>query len=103
MTTAFDILKRPLITEKTAYQSSKLNQFSFEVPLNATRSEVKDAVEKAFEVTVRKVNIINVAPKVSRRGRSRRMAIRKSAYKKAVVTLSPEDRIPIFEGVEGAK
>lgn len=103
MTTAFDILKRPLITEKTAYQSSKLNQFSFEVPLNATRSEVKDAVEKAFEVTVMKVNIINVAPKVSRRGRSRRMAIRKSAYKKAIVTLSPEDRIPIFEGVEGAK
>ncbi len=100
MSTAFDILRKPLITEKTAYQSSKLNQFSFEVPLNATRTEVKDAVEKAFEVTVLKVNIINVAPKVGRRGRSRRMAIRKSAYKKAIVTLSPEDRIPVFEGVE---
>jgi ribosomal protein L23 len=37
MTNSFDILKRPLITEKTAYQSSKLNQFSFEVPLDATR------------------------------------------------------------------
>lgn len=100
MTTAFDILKRPLITEKTAYQSSKLNKFSFEVPLTATRTEIKEAVEKAFEVTVLKVNTINVAPKVSRRGRSRRLAIRKSAYKKAIVTLSPEDRIPIFEGVE---
>jgi large subunit ribosomal protein L23 len=100
MTTAFDILKKPLITEKTAYQSSKLNQFSFEVPMDATRTQVKEAVETAFEVTVLKVNIINVAPKVSRRGRNRRMAIRKSAYKKAVVTLSPEDRIPIFEGVE---
>jgi large subunit ribosomal protein L23 len=100
MTTAFDVLRRPLITEKTAYQSSKLNQFSFEVPLDATRTEVKEAVEKAFEVTVLKVNIINVAPKVSRRGRNRRMAIRKSAYKKAIVSLSPEDRIPIFEGVE---
>ena len=100
MTTPFDILRRPLITEKTAYQSSKLNQFSFEVPVTATRTEVKEAVETAFEVTVLKVNTINVAPKVSRRGRSRRLAIRKSAYKKAIVTLSPEDRIPIFEGVE---
>jgi large subunit ribosomal protein L23 len=100
MSTAFDILKKPLITEKTAYQSSKLNQFSFEVPLDVTRTQVKEAVETAFEVTVLKVNIINVAPKVSRRGRNRRLAIRKSAYKKAIVTLSPEDRIPIFEGVE---
>jgi large subunit ribosomal protein L23 len=100
MTSPFDILRRPLITEKTAYQSSKLNQFSFEVPMSATRTEVKEAVETAFEVTVLKVNTINVAPKVSRRGRSRRLAIRKSAYKKAIVTLSPEDRIPIFEGVE---
>ena len=49
MSTAFDILKRPLITEKTAYQSSKLNQFSFEVPLDATRTQVKEAVETAFE------------------------------------------------------
>jgi large subunit ribosomal protein L23 len=100
MSTAFDILKKPLITEKTAYQSSKLNQFSFEVPTDVTRTQVREAVETAFEVTVLKVNIINVAPKVSRRGRNRRMAIRKSAYKKAIVTLSPEDRIPIFEGVE---
>lgn len=63
MTTAFDVLKKPLITEKTAYQSSKLNQFSFEVPLEATRTEVKEAVEKAFDVTVLKVNIVNVAQK----------------------------------------
>ena len=100
MTTPFDILRKPLITEKTAYQSSKLNQFAFEVPLTATRTEVKEAVEKAFDVTVLKVNTINVAAKMSRKGRSRRMTIRKSAYKKAIVTLSPEDRIPIFEGVE---
>jgi large subunit ribosomal protein L23 len=93
-----------LITEKTADQTSKLRiNFLLEVPLEATRTEVKEAVEKAFDVTVLKVNIVNVAQKMSRRGRSRRLAIRKSAYKKAIVTLSPEDRIPIFEGVEGAK
>jgi len=100
MKSAYDILIRPIITEKSAYQSSSLNQYAFEVPLDATRAEVKEAVEKAFEVTVLKVNTIKVAPKVGRKGRSRRLAIKKSAYKKAIVKISPDDRIPIFEGVE---
>jgi large subunit ribosomal protein L23 len=100
MTTGFDILRRPLITEKTAYLSSKLNQYAFEVPVEVTRSQVKDAVEKAFDVKVLKVNTITVIAKMNRRGRSRRLAIRKSAYKKAIVTVRPEDRIPVFEGVE---
>jgi large subunit ribosomal protein L23 len=100
MITAYDILRKPLITEKTAYLSSKLNQYAFEVRSDATRTQVKEAVEEAFDVKVVKVNIINVPAKTSRRGRSRRMTIRKSAYKKAVVSLRPEDRIPVFEGVE---
>jgi large subunit ribosomal protein L23 len=49
---------------------------------------------------VLRVNVINVPAKRSRRARSRRMEVRKSGYKKAIVTLSPEDRIPFFEGVE---
>ncbi len=100
MKTPFDIIKKPLITEKTAYQNSKLHQYVFEVDSKATKVEVKDAVEKAFEVKVLKVNIINVPAKRGRKARSRRISIRKSAYKKAIVTLSPEDRIAIFEGVE---
>jgi large subunit ribosomal protein L23 len=100
MITAYDILRKPLITEKTAYLSSKLNQYAFEVSQDATRTQVKDAIEKAFDVKVLSVNIINVPAKMSRKGRSRRMAIRKSAFKKAVVTLRSEDRIPVFEGVE---
>jgi large subunit ribosomal protein L23 len=100
MTSPFDILKRPIITEKSSYLSSGLNQYVFEVPISATRKDVQDAVEKAFNVTVIKVNTINVAPKVGRKGKSRRLAIKKSAYKKAIVKISPEDRIPIFEGVE---
>lgn len=100
MRTAYDILRKPLITEKTAYQSSKLKQYAFEVPIEATRSQIKEAVEKAFDVTVLKVNTMNMPAKMSRRGKSRRLTIRKSAYKKAIVTLSAEDRIPIFEGVE---
>ena len=100
MKSPYDILIRPLVTEKSAYQSSKLNQYAFEVPLSATRSDVRDAVEKAFDVKVIRVNTINVAPKVGRKGRSRRVTIKKSAYKKAIVKIRPEDRIPIFEGVE---
>jgi large subunit ribosomal protein L23 len=100
MISGYDILRRPIITEKTAYMSSKLNQYAFEVPNDVTRSQVKDAVEQAFNVKVVRVNTINVIAKMNRRGRSRRLGIRKSAYKKAIITVRPEDRIPIFEGVE---
>ena len=93
MKTAYDILRRPLVTEKTAYQSSKLNQYAFEVSMDATRTQVKEAVETAFDVTVLKVNTLVVPAKKSRRGRSRRLTIRKSAYKKAIVTLGPKQSI----------
>jgi large subunit ribosomal protein L23 len=100
MSNYFDILKRPLVTEKSNYLATKLHQYLFEVPDSATRTMVKDAVEKVFNVTVQKVNIINVPGKQSRNARNRQLHLRKAGYKKAVVTLSPEDRIPLFEGVE---
>jgi len=100
VSTHFDILRRPLVTEKSNYLATKLHQYVFEVPDDATRTTVKDAVEKVFKVNVLKVNIINLPGKRSRSSRSRQLRVRKSGYKKAVVTLSPEDRIPLFEGVE---
>jgi large subunit ribosomal protein L23 len=100
MSQQYDVLRRPLITEKSTYQSNKLHQYAFEVDNAASRSEVKDVVEKAFNVTVVSVNIMNVPAKRGRRARSRKMAIRKPGYKKAIVTLAPDNRIPIFEGVE---
>lgn len=100
MSTIYDVLRRPLVTEKSNYQSSQLHQYAFEVAPDATRSLVKDAVEKSFDVTVVRVNVINVPAKRTRRARNRRWVISRTAYKKAVVTLAPEDRIPIFEGVE---
>jgi large subunit ribosomal protein L23 len=60
---------------------------------------VKDAVEILFDVTVLKVNIINVPAKRTRRARSRRLLVRRSGYKKAIVTLDPSDTIDAFEGV----
>jgi large subunit ribosomal protein L23 len=100
MTTIYEVLRRPLVTEKSNYQSSKLHQYVFEVADDATKVLVKDAVEKLFDVKVLRVNVINAPAKRTRRARSRRLAVRASGYKKAVVTLAPEDRIAIFEGVE---
>jgi large subunit ribosomal protein L23 len=100
MNTIYDILRRPLVTEKTSYQSGVLNQFTFVVTDSATRTQVKDAIETLYDVTVDRVNIIIVPAKRSRRLRSRRMSIRKQGFKKAVVTLADGQTLPIFEGVQ---
>jgi large subunit ribosomal protein L23 len=100
MSTIYEVLRRPLVTEKSSYQSSKLHQYVFEVPPDANRTMVKDAVEQIFDVTVLRVNMINVAAKRSRKARNRRQVVSRTAYKKAIVTLAPEDRLPMFEGVE---
>lgn len=100
MITSFDILRRPIVTEKTNFQVNKLHQYVFEVADAATRTQVKDAVETIFKVTVLRVNIINTAGKRSRRAKSRRLELRDAGIKKAIVTLAPENRIPLFEGVE---
>lgn len=99
MTTIYDVLRRPIITEKTNYLSGELHQFVFEVTPDATKVMVKDAVETLFDVEVLRVNVINVAPKRSRRNLSRRLLVRRSGYKKAIVTLASGDSIDIFEGV----
>ena len=100
MTTLYDVLRRPLVTEKSNYLNSRLHQYVFEVAAEANRTQVKDAVEKLFDVTVVRVNVVNVPAKRTRRARSRRLLVRAGGYKKEIVTLAPEDKIPFFEGVE---
>jgi large subunit ribosomal protein L23 len=99
MTTIYDVLRRPLVTEKSSYQSGKLNQYSFIVADSATRAQVKDAIEMLYDVNVVRVNVINVPAKRGRRLRSRRLLVRKQAYKKAIVTLAEGQTLQIFEGV----
>ncbi len=99
MATTYDVLRRPLVTEKSSYQSGKLNQYSFIVADTATRKQVKDAIETIYDVNVVRVNIINSPAKRGRRLRSRRLLVRKAAYKKAVVTLAEGQSLQIFEGV----
>ncbi len=100
MSTIYEVLRRPLVTEKSNYQMGKLHQYIFEVSPDASKTLVKDAVETLFDVKVLRVNVINMPAKRTRRARSRRLLVRSSAYKKAIVTLAAEDRIPFFEGVE---
>jgi large subunit ribosomal protein L23 len=96
----FEIIRRPIITEKSNYLSSYLNQYVFEVDIKATKTMVKDAIETIFDVKVERVNVMIVPAKQSRSMQNRRMRTRSSAYKKAIVTLAEGERIPIFEGVE---
>lgn len=100
MTGIHEVLRRPLVTEKTSYQSGKLRQYSFEVVKDATRTMVKDAVETIFDVKVVRVNMLNAPPKRGRRARSRRLLIRKPGFKKAIVTLAEGQALEIFEGVK---
>jgi large subunit ribosomal protein L23 len=100
MTTIYDVIVRPLVTEKTSYQSGKLTQYSFVVAKEATRTLVKDAVETLFDVDVVRVNILNAPAKRGRRARSRRLLIRRPGYKKAIVTLAEGQTLPLFEGVQ---
>lgn len=100
MTTIYDVLRRPLVTEKSSAQSGKLGQYSFEVVESATRTMVKDAVETMFDVKVERVNIINVPAKRGRRSKSRRLLVRNPSYKKAIVTLAEGQTLEIFGGVQ---
>lgn len=93
----YDVLRRPLITEKSVIAVDDANKYTFEVDMRANKMLVKEAVETAFGVTVTDVRIAVMPAKTSRRGR--KMAIRKSKWKKAIVALAPGDSIQLFEGV----
>ncbi len=91
----YEIIRRPLITEKTTLQKETANQLTFEVDCRANRVEIRRAIEKIFDVRVAAVRTIQVKGKVKRRGRT--LGKRKD-WKKAIVTLVPGERIGFFEG-----
>ncbi len=93
-----EIIRRPLVTEKSSYLVDLYNQYSFVVDSRANKMQIKQAVELAWpDVTVEKVRVANMPAKRARRWRS--MTVRKSGWKKAVVTLTSGDSIDLFEGV----
>lgn len=96
----YEVLRQPIDTEKSRHQSSKLQQYVFEVAREATKTQIREAVETLFDVEVDKVRIIVVPAKRGRRGRTgRRIVTRNAEYKKAIVTLQGNQSIDVFEGV----
>ncbi len=93
-----DIIRRPVVTEKSNRSADFYNQYTFVVDSRANKHMIKQAIELAWpKVTVDKVRVMNMPAKRSRR--LRRVAVRRPGWKKAIVTLIPGDTIDLFEGV----
>jgi large subunit ribosomal protein L23 len=92
----YQVIKRPIITEKSNIATAD-NQYTFQVDRRANKTQIQDAVEHIFNVDVVGVRVMNIGPKYGRWGRKR--VKRSPAWKKAIVTIAPGQRIEIFEGV----
>ena len=92
----YSILRGPVVTEKTTLQKELNNQVTLKVDKRANRVEIKDAVEKNFNIKVKQVRTIQVKGKVKQRGK---IIGKRKDWKKAIVTLMPGQRIDFFEGV----
>lgn len=89
------VIKGPIITEKLDQAREKYRQYSFLVAKDATKHDVRRAVESAFKVGVTDVRTLIMRGKTKRIGRS---IGKRSNFKKAIVTLKDGDKIELFEG-----
>ncbi len=94
---AYQIIKRPLVTEKATQLADEENVYVFEVDRRANKIQIKQAIEQIYGVKVVEVRTVNMKPKRGRWGR--KTVVRKSAWKKAYVKLQEGDSIQLFEGV----
>jgi large subunit ribosomal protein L23 len=90
---ASEIIKRPVITEKSLQLVENLNQYTFEVDRRANKVEIKKAIEELFNVSVVKVNVINTTPQQKRVGQYTGFKPEKT---KAIITLKANDKIDNF-------
>ena len=97
MKSAYDIIKKPVLTEKS-YQDMAEKKFTFQVDVRANKTEIKQALESIFEgVKVDTVNTMRTIGKIKRQGRTQG---RTPEIKKAIVTLKKDSKpIPFFEGM----
>lgn len=96
MTEPARILKRPILTERSTELKRDRNQVVFEVSREATKTEIRSAIERVFKVKVVAVNTMRMHGKVRR---VRQHVVKKPNWKKAIVTLREGDKIEAFEGV----
>lgn len=95
-----EIIIKPLATEKATALGEKLNKFSFVVEKTSNKIQVKDAVEKMYNVTVESVNTMNFLGKFKTRNTKKGLVVgRKNSYKKAVVTLKKGDTIDFYSNI----
>lgn len=92
----YQIVRRPLLTEKSDRLRETDNQYCFEVHRQANKLEIKQAIEELFQVKVKRVRVQNVQGKIKRMGR---FAGKQADWKKAFVTLHEGEVIELFEGV----
>jgi large subunit ribosomal protein L23 len=88
-----DVIIKPLITEKSTHQQNTRNAYSFRVHRDATKPEIKQAVEKIYEVKVTDVRTLNRKGKPKR---TRTKIIHGSIWKRAIVTLAEDSKIELF-------
>jgi large subunit ribosomal protein L23 len=89
----YQLVARPIITEKGSTDSARRNAFHFKVPLDANKVEIRQAVEKVFQVKVKKVNTLRATTKVRRRGY---VAGTTPAWKRAMVVLEEGQVIDVL-------
>lgn len=90
----YDVIVRPVVTEKSSIEQDEHNQYTFEVALDSNKVQIKEAVEIIFDVDVLKVNTLVMPAKRARRGR--RTYVRKKMWKKAVITIAPGQSIDLY-------
>jgi large subunit ribosomal protein L23 len=93
MNTIFEVIRRPLVTEKTTIQKETIRTLVFEVHRDATKSEIKKAVEKLFGVKVEQIRVANMPGKLRRQGR---YSGHRPDWKKAYVLLKEGEKMIEF-------
>ena len=96
MKTPYDVIIKPVISERSM-DIAPDKKYTFKVAVDAIKTEIKQAVEEIFGVEVKKVNVMNMDGKLKRMGRTEG---RRSAYKKAIVTLTADSKeIEFFQSL----
>jgi large subunit ribosomal protein L23 len=94
MRTLYEVIRRPIISEKSTALAEVAGRYAFEVSLGANKQEIKDAVQHLFKVKVREVRTMIMHGKVKRAGR---FETKKPNWKKALVTLAEGQKIDFFQ------
>ncbi|MCM2276554.1 MAG: 50S ribosomal protein L23 [Oligoflexia bacterium] len=94
MRSVYDVIRRPIISEKSTALAEVAGRYTFEVATQANKQEIRDAIQRLFNVKVREVRTVTVHGKVKRVGR---FETKRPNWKKAVVTLSEGQKIDFFQ------